>query len=93
VKITTWNEFVSEDKEDKIQEILKNILVEFMGVDRGRIYPEVRIVDDLGADSLDQMELVIAVEEEFSISIPDEDAKKIQTFGQALTYLKEHVCK
>jgi acyl carrier protein len=55
------------------------------------VVPEASFIDDLGADSLDIVELVMAMEEEFNIEIPDEAAEKIQTFGDALTYLKERL--
>ena len=68
---------------------VKEIIVEQLGVDESQIAPEASFIDDLGADSLDTVELVMAFEEKFDIEIPDEDAEKMRTVGDALTYLKE----
>ena len=62
-----------------------------LGVEEETVTPEASFVDDLGADSLDTVELVMAFEEEFGCEIPDEDAEKIRTVGDAINYLKEHV--
>ena len=70
---------------DKISEII----VEQLGVKPEEVVPEASFVDDLGADSLDTVELVMALEEEFGIEIPDEDAEKIQTVGDAIRYIEE----
>lgn len=67
---------------------VKEIIVEQLGVDAAAVTPEASFVDDLGADSLDTVELVMAFEEEFGIEIPDEDAEKLTTFGKAVEYLK-----
>ena len=67
------------------------IIVEQLGASREEIVPEASFVDDLGADSLDIVELVMAMEEAFDIEIPDEDAEKIQTFGDAVSYLKDRL--
>ena len=71
--------------QDKITEII----VEQLGVKAEEVTPEASFVDDLGADSLDTVELVMALEEEFGIEIPDEDAEKIQTVGDAIKYIEE----
>lgn len=71
--------------EDKVREII----VEQLGVKPEEVTPEASFVDDLGADSLDTVELVMAFEEEFGIEIPDEDAEKIRTVGDAFKYLQE----
>jgi acyl carrier protein len=71
--------------EDRVAEII----VEQLGVTREEVVPEASFIDDLGADSLDIVELVMAMEEEFDVEIPDEDAEKIQTIGSAVQYLKE----
>jgi len=73
--------------ESKVSEII----VEQLGASKEEIIPEASFIEDLGADSLDIVELVMAMEEEFDIEIPDEDAEKIQTFGDALAYVKERV--
>lgn len=71
--------------EDRVTEII----VEQLGVAREDLTPEASFIDDLGADSLDIVELVMAMEEEFDVEIPDDDAEKIQTIGHAIAYLKE----
>ena len=78
----------------KIYERLKKIVVEQLGVEDGDVVPSANFVDDLGADSLDLVELIMALEEEFSnpsrkIEIPDEDAEKIVTVQDAIDYLKD----
>ena len=71
-----------------LEERVAEIIVEQLGVTKGEIVPEASFIDDLGADSLDIVELVMAMEEEFDVEIPDEDAEKIQTIGSAISYLK-----
>jgi acyl carrier protein len=66
---------------------VKEIIVEQLGVDEGQVNPEASFIDDLGADSLDTVELVMAFEEKFDIEIPDEDAEKMRTVGDAIEYL------
>ncbi len=66
---------------------VKSIIVEQLGVDEEEVTPDASFVDDLGADSLDVVELVMRFEEEFEIEIPDEDAEKIATVGDAVTYI------
>ena len=73
-----------------VQERVKAIIVEQLGVDEAEVTPEAKFVDDLGADSLDTVELVMALEEEFKLEISDEDAEKIQTVGDAVRYISEH---
>lgn len=70
------------------KERVKQIVVEQLGVDPGQVTESASFIDDLGADSLDTVELVMAFEEEFDIEIPDEDAEKLTTFGDALAYLE-----
>ncbi|NLY75451.1 MAG: acyl carrier protein [Firmicutes bacterium] len=70
---------------------VKEIVVEQLGVDEEEVTEQASFVDDLGADSLDIVELVMALEEEFDLEIPDEDAEKIVTVGDAVNYIKENV--
>jgi acyl carrier protein len=70
---------------------VKKIIVEQLGVDESEVTPEAHFIDDLGADSLDTVELILSFEEEFDISIPDEDAEKLETVGKAVKYLKDHI--
>ncbi|TCL58301.1 acyl carrier protein [Hydrogenispora ethanolica] len=69
---------------------VKEIVVEQLGVDEEEVSEQASFVDDLGADSLDIVELVMALEEEFDLEIPDEDAEKITTVGDAVNYIKEN---
>ena len=73
--------------EDRVAEII----VEQLGITKGEIVPEASFTDDLGADSLDIVELVMAMEETFDIEIPDDDAEKIQTIGDAFSYVKDRL--
>lgn len=77
------------DIEGKVKEIVVNKL----GVDEGQVTPEASFINDLGADSLDTVELVMEFEKAFNIQIPDEDAEKISTVGDAVKYLKTKVTK
>jgi acyl carrier protein len=77
--------------EDKVEERVKKIIIENLGVEEDDVVPEAKFVDDLGADSLDTVELVMAFEEAFDIEIPDEDAEKILTVGKAIEYIKEKI--
>lgn len=71
-----------------IKERVQNIIVEKLGVDESEVTPEASFTNDLGADSLDTVELIMELEKEFDISIPDEQAEKIQTVGQAIEYIE-----
>ncbi len=73
----------------EVEEKIKKIISEQLGVEEDDVVLEAKFVDDLGADSLDTVELVMALEEEFDIEIPDEDAEKIQTVGAAIDFIKE----
>jgi acyl carrier protein len=72
-----------------VPERVKQIIVEQLGVDESQVDPSASFVDDLGADSLDIVELVMAFEEAFDLDIPDEDAEKIKTVGDAIKYIEE----
>ena len=76
-----------------VEERVKQIIVEKLGVDEGEVTPTASFVDDLGADSLDTVELVMAFEEAFGIEIPDEDAEKIATVKDAVDYIQKHGAK
>jgi len=73
-----------------IEERVRDLVVNQLGVNPEQVTPEASFVDDLGADSLDTVELVMAFEEEFGIEIPDEDAEKMITVGDAIKYLEKH---
>lgn len=73
-----------------IEERVKQIVAEQLGVDEAQVTPDASFMDDLGADSLDTVELVMALEEEFDIEISDEDAEKIQTVQDAVSYISEN---
>lgn len=76
-----------------VEERVTDIVVEQLGLERDKVQPESKFVDDLGADSLDTVELVMALEEEFEIEIPDEEAEKITTLREAIAYVEEHTKK
>ncbi len=78
---------------DKVFEILKEIIMEKLNVAEDQIKPEARFQEDLGADSLDVVELVMAIEEKFNIEVPDEDAEKIRTVGDAQEYIIQAITK
>jgi acyl carrier protein len=77
----------------KVEERVKDIIVEELGVEREKLTAEASFMEDLGADSLDTVELVMAFEKEFDIDIPDEDAEKLRTVGEAMKYLHEKIGK
>ena len=76
-----------------VEEKVKNIIVEQLGVSADEVVPSASFVDDLGADSLDLVELVMVLEEEFGYEIPDEDAEKIQTVQDAISYIDSQSTK
>ena len=76
-----------------VEQKVKDIIVEQLGVDPEQVTAEASFVDDLGADSLDTVELVMALEEEFNLEIPDEEAEKITTVGDAVTYIERGLAK
>ncbi|TCD05044.1 acyl carrier protein [Erythrobacteraceae bacterium CFH 75059] len=73
-----------------IQERVHKIVIEHLGVEADKVSPDASFIDDLGADSLDIVELVMAFEEEFGVEIPDDAAEKIATVGDATRYIEEH---
>ena len=73
-----------------IETRVKDIIINELGVESEKVTPDASFVEDLGADSLDTVELVMAFEEEFGIEIPDEDAEKLQTVGDAVNYIQQH---
>ena len=74
-----------------LEERVKNLVITQLGVDAGKVTKDSSFIDDLGADSLDTVELVMAFEEEFDIEIPDDEAQKIRTVSDAITYLSNNV--
>ena len=74
-----------------VTEKVKKMIVEQLGVSEAEVIPEAKFIDDLGADSLDIVELIMALEDEYGIEIPDEDAEKMETVGDAIKYIKEHL--
>ncbi len=73
-----------------VKERIKEIIIEQLGVNEDQVKPDAKFVDDLGADSLDQVELVMALEEEFGTEIPEEDVDQLQTVGQVIEYITTH---
>jgi acyl carrier protein len=86
-----WNPPRGYAHMSSIEDRVKKIVVEQLGVKEDEVTPNASFVDDLGADSLDTVELVMALEEEFECEIPDEEAEKITTVQQAVDYIKAHV--
>jgi acyl carrier protein len=76
-----------------VEEKVKSIIADQLSVDEAEVKPEASFINDLGADSLDTVELIMALEEEFGIEISDEEAEKIQTVQAAIDYIKAHVDK
>jgi acyl carrier protein len=76
--------------EGSVEERVKQIIVDELGVDEGEVTANAHFINDLGADSLDTVELVMRFEEEFGIEIPDEDAEKIQSVRNAIDYIEQH---
>ena len=77
----------------QLEEKVRDIIVEELGVERDKLTPDASFMEDLGADSLDTVELVMAFEKEFDIDIPDEEAEKLRTVGQAMKYLHDKMGK
>ena len=76
-----------------VEQKVKDIIINELGVEAEKVTPEAKFVDDLGADSLDTVELVMAFEEEFGMEIPDEDAEKLQTVGDVNKYIEDKQSK
>jgi acyl carrier protein len=76
--------------EKSIEEKVRDIIVDQLGVNAEQVVPEAKFIEDLGADSLDTVELVMAFEEEFSIEVPDEEAEKLQSVSDVVRYVEEH---
>lgn len=76
---------------NNLEQKIRDIIVEQLGVAPEKVNPDASFVDDLGADSLDQVELIMAIEEAFDIEIPDEDAEKLEKVNDAIDYLKTHL--
>jgi acyl carrier protein len=80
----------ASDKTKEITEKVRQIIAEQLGVEEAEVTPSASFIDDLGADSLDTVELVMALEENFDLEIPDEDAEKIRTVQDAIDYIEKH---
>lgn len=76
--------------EKSVEDKVRDIIVDQLGVNAEQVVTAARFIEDLGADSLDTVELVMAFEEEFSIEVPDEEAEKLQTVGDVVKYVEEH---
>lgn len=77
-------------EDNQIESKVKDIIVEQLGVNADQVSPEAKFIEDLGADSLDTVELIMALEEEFSIEVPDEEAEKLTSVGDVIKYIEEN---
>lgn len=75
---------------DTIESQVIDVIVEQLGVDREKVTPDAKFIDDLGADSLDTVELVMTFEEKFSVEVPDEDAEKLKSVADVVAYIESH---
>ncbi len=87
------NQFKKNKAMSQIEEKVKAIIVDKLGINENEVIPEASFTNDLGADSLDTVELIMEFEKEFNLSIPDEDAEKITTVGEAIDYINQHIQK
>ncbi|MFT4585970.1 MAG: acyl carrier protein [Candidatus Binatia bacterium] len=78
------------DENKTLEDKVIDIIVEQLGVEKEQVTPDAKFIEDLGADSLDTVELVMALEEEFTIEVPDEEAEKLQSVGDVIKYIEEH---
>ena len=78
------------DEQQPIEEKVKGIIVEQLGVEAEQVAPDAKFIEDLGADSLDTVELVMALEEEFGIEVPDDEAEKLQSVSDVIKYIEEN---
>lgn len=76
-----------------VAEKVKEMIIKQLDSKESEVVPEARFIDDLGADSLDIVELIMALEDEYGLEIPDEDAEKMETVGDAIRYIEEHIKK
>ncbi len=92
IKLGSKNIYTKKEKPmaDELFQKVRSIIAQQLGADESEITEDAHFIEDLGADSLDTVELVMALEEEFGIEISDEDAEKIQTVGDVIKYIKEH---
>jgi acyl carrier protein len=88
-----WEDFIVANNEDRVDERVIEIVSENLGVNKDQITRNTSFMEDVGADSLDIVELIMELEEEFEITIPDEQAEKIKTVGEAIDYIKEELKK
>jgi len=82
----------TDNTNDPLEETVSNIIVERLGVNREQVTRHAKFIDDLCADSLDTVELIMAFEEKFGMSIPEEDSQKLTSVGAAIDYLRAHGC-
>ena len=75
---------------DNIESQVIDVIVEQLGVDREKVTPDAKFIEDLGADSLDTVELVMTFEEKFSVEVPDEDAEKLKSVADVVSYIESH---